>query len=174
MENKSSRQWLILLVVGLGGLLLGILCGALGGGAIGYMLGRRTSGGLGGGWQGCPEGMPCSPERQPSLEQPLPLRPATPRPGVLGGAVVAQVLAGTPAERAGLQVGDTIVAVDNEPVQSAAHLSTLIARKTPGDRVVLAVVRGSTELRIDVQLAQSPQNPTQGYLGVEVRDSPQR
>lgn len=174
MENKSSRQWLILLVVGLGGLLLGTLCGALGGGAIGYMLGRRAAGGIGGVWEGCPAAMPSWQERQLSPEETLPVRPATPRPGVLGGAVVAQVLAGTPAERAGLQVGDTIVAVDNEPVQSAAHLSRLIARKTPGDRVVLAVVRGSTELRINVQLAQSPQNPAQGYLGVEVRDSPQR
>jgi len=64
-------------------------------------------------------------------------------------AIVGQVVQGGPAERAGLQAGDRIVAVDGVPLQ---HWHELVAeiRNRPGARLALAVERGAA--RIDIAL----------------------
>ena len=54
-----------------------------------------------------------------------------------GGAVVAGVASGTPAEAAGLTQGDTITAIDNQPVDSAQTLSKLTGSHHPGDKVTV-------------------------------------
>lgn len=51
------------------------------------------------------------------------------------GATVAGVLPDTPAEKAGLQAGDVITAVDGQTVDSASHLTSLLGRHRPGDTV---------------------------------------
>lgn len=60
-----------------------------------------------------------------------------PGPDYGGGAPVADVLPGTPAARAGLQSGDTIVSVDGSNVESAERLSELLRTHRPGDRVTV-------------------------------------
>ena len=72
------------------------------------------------------------------------------------GAVVGQVVAGSPAENAGLQVGDVVSAVDGEAVDSAEKLSRLIRQHKPGDRVQLRSVRGTTEHSVTVVLGSRP------------------
>jgi len=72
------------------------------------------------------------------------------------GAVVGQVVAGSPAENAGLQVGDVVSAVDGEAVDSAEKLSRLIRQHKPGDRVQLRFVRGTTEHSVTVVLGSRP------------------
>jgi aminopeptidase N len=56
----------------------------------------------------------------------------------------------TPAENAGVQVGDVIVSLDGTPVPDKETLNRLMAAKRWGDEVVLAVKRGSEtkELRV--------------------------
>lgn len=67
-------------------------------------------------------------------------------PGMLGvsvvtpvggpaGAQVADVTAGSPADVAGLQIGDTITTVDGKGVSSATELTTLIRSHRTGDSV---------------------------------------
>lgn len=55
-----------------------------------------------------------------------------------------------PGERAGFRTGDTIVAVDGEPIGSAAAARRLGALE-PGDDVVFGVRRGTRELRLTVR-----------------------
>jgi len=55
-----------------------------------------------------------------------------------GGALLAGVISGTPAARAGLRAGDVITAVDGTVIASANGLGALIARRDPGDVVVVA------------------------------------
>lgn len=55
-----------------------------------------------------------------------------------GGAVVRQVLADTPARRAGLMSGDVITAVDGVPISSASTLSDVMDAHHPGDTVTLS------------------------------------
>ena len=57
------------------------------------------------------------------------------------GAVVAQVMEDSPAARAGLRVGDVIVAVNGEPVKNAAQLRNRIGLLRVGSRVTLEVIR---------------------------------
>ncbi|MBA2280206.1 MAG: PDZ domain-containing protein [Acidimicrobiia bacterium] len=54
------------------------------------------------------------------------------------GAVITEISAGTPAE-AVLQIGETLTAVDGQPVLLPADLGALITDRQPGDVVVLTI-----------------------------------
>jgi serine protease Do len=70
------------------------------------------------------------------------------------GAEISSVQANTPASQAGLQMGDVILAVDGQEVNGASELQSLLARRQPGERVRLRVVRQRRELDVTVQLGQ--------------------
>jgi putative serine protease PepD len=72
------------------------------------------------------------------------------------GAVVGQVVPGSPADSAGLQPGDVVVSFDGQPVDSAEKLRSLIRRHKPGDRVQLTFVRGSTGHTVTAALGSRP------------------
>lgn len=89
-----------------------------------------------------------------------------------GGATIVEVLPGSPAERAGLQAGDVIVAVDRQAVSPEADLATLIAVYEPGDRVTLAVQRsGGQDEKVRIKLGENPDNQGAAYLGVRYSSS---
>ena len=77
-----------------------------------------------------------------------PLTPDEKRSGDLEGVVVQDVAG--PAERAGVQPGDVIVAVNNTPVKSVAELTSLIAKS--GKAVALLVQRNDARIFIPVTL----------------------
>jgi S1-C subfamily serine protease len=58
------------------------------------------------------------------------------------GAYVAGIIAGGPAEAAGIQPGDTIVSVDGAAIASPSALSTALAGHGPGDSVRVGWVDG--------------------------------
>jgi len=58
-----------------------------------------------------------------------------------GGVTVSDVTAGSPAEQAGLKVGDTIISVDGKAVKNGDDLVSDIASRKPGTKVVLGFVR---------------------------------
>jgi serine protease Do len=72
----------------------------------------------------------------------------------VGGAEVKSVQPGTPAERAGLRMGDVIVALDGRPIRRASDLTVGLALHQPGDRVTLTVIRYGTRLEVEVELGQ--------------------
>jgi len=57
-----------------------------------------------------------------------------------GGAVIAGVVQGGPADDAGLAEGDTITAVDGHTISSPDALTELLGNERPGDEVSVAVV----------------------------------
>ncbi|HEX2222255.1 MAG TPA: trypsin-like peptidase domain-containing protein [Candidatus Limnocylindria bacterium] len=63
----------------------------------------------------------------------------------------------SPAQHAGLQEGDIIVAVDGEPVDEDHDLSTLILPHEPGDTITLRVLRESSTREVRVTLATLPE-----------------
>jgi S1-C subfamily serine protease len=73
------------------------------------------------------------------------------------GNVVLQVERGSPADRAGIQVEDFIVGIGGEPIRSSGDLLRLLRARRPGDRVPIAIVRGTQRLNVTVQLAEAPQ-----------------
>jgi serine protease Do len=74
--------------------------------------------------------------------------------GVLDGegALITEVVRDTPAEKAGLKVGDVIVQVDKGKVPSPSDVSSIIRDKQKGDKVVLVVVRDKTEKTITLEV----------------------
>jgi len=64
------------------------------------------------------------------------------------GVLVASVEKGSPAEKAGLEVGDIVTAVDGKTVDDGADLRRAVAGKHRGDSVRLDVTRGKSKQSI--------------------------
>jgi putative serine protease PepD len=73
-----------------------------------------------------------------------------------GGARVAEVRPGSPAERAGLQAGDVITAVDGAEVTGSADLQATIDAQRPGDTVSITYTRSGESGTLDVELGTRP------------------
>ena len=71
------------------------------------------------------------------------------------GALLAEIVPGSPAEEAGLEPGDVVVGIDGEPVAGAEDLVNAVAQHEPGDQVTLELADGSS---VEVELAERPQN----------------
>ena len=69
--------------------------------------------------------------------------------GVEHGAIVSRVESGSPAEGAGLQAGDVIVAVNRRRVRNAGELAA--ASEQAGSVLALNVVRGNARLFIVIR-----------------------
>ena len=87
------------------------------------------------------------------------------------GAVVLEVQADSPAEAAGLQADDLIVAVDDELLDEMGDLAGRIAEYVPGDRITLSLERDGEVMDLSVTLAQAPDDPQRAYLGITYRPS---
>ncbi len=64
---------------------------------------------------------------------------------------VVEVVAGSPAERAGLRAEDLIVEVDGEVVADVSDLQRLMVAERIGRRVEVAVIRGDRRLTVGLQ-----------------------
>lgn len=69
---------------------------------------------------------------------------------------VAEVRAGTPADQAGLQVGDVITAVDATKIATTSALQSAIDAKRPGDEVTVTFTRSGSEKTAKVKLGTRP------------------
>jgi len=78
------------------------------------------------------------------------------RLGASRGALVEDVTAGSPAERAGLKRYDVIVAVGGRAVVGTSELIRNIAAREPGSTVTLQVTREGRAQDVDVQLTERP------------------
>jgi len=72
------------------------------------------------------------------------------------GALVPQVESGSAADKAGIQAGDVIVAIDGQPIRKAHDLPIKVARHQPGDKVVLGVIRNGKSQKIPVVVEEMP------------------
>lgn len=70
------------------------------------------------------------------------------------GALVAQVIKGSPAESAGLAAGDVIVEFDGKPVGSAAGLPPLVGLTPAGESAQVVVLRDGKRKKIKVEIGQ--------------------
>jgi serine protease Do len=68
------------------------------------------------------------------------------------GALITEVMEGTPAEKAGLKAGDVIVQVDQEKVGSPGDVSSIIRNKEKGDKVELLVMREKAKKTISLEV----------------------
>lgn len=95
------------------------------------------------------------------------------------GALVAQVEASGPADRAGLKSGDVVLGVDGEPVVGSGDLPALLSQHAAGDSVLLEVWRDGKRVQLTARLEGSqrgeakaetaPAARTGGKLGLALR-----
>ncbi len=153
-----STRGTILLAVGM--LILGLALGVLTGGVAGFFIGQGTGAAIS--QSVPPTAIPASPN------QPTPFFPRglAPFANVAGGARIEEVEKDSPAEKAGIKVGDIITAVSSTKVDAEHSLSDLIQARKPGEKVDLAITRGAQTLTLTVELGASVQDSTKAYLGV--------
>lgn len=72
------------------------------------------------------------------------------------GVLITQIVSGSPADRAGLQVDDVIVEVEQKKVTDISGVSAAIATKRPGDVLRVVVVRGDQMITVNPTLAERP------------------
>ncbi len=68
------------------------------------------------------------------------------------GALIADVIPDSPANKAGLKRGDIIVGFNGEPVQESSELPRLVATMPPGTKVAVDIIRNGEPLSIPVEL----------------------
>ncbi|MFN3876669.1 MAG: PDZ domain-containing protein, partial [Flavobacteriales bacterium] len=75
------------------------------------------------------------------------------------GAVVTQVMDGSPAAKLGLKEGDIITEVDGKTVDGPAALTDLVRARQPGEEVKLAWLREGKAMKGAAQLAPRKADP---------------
>ena len=73
--------------------------------------------------------------------------------GAGSGVTISSVVAGSPADQAGLKVGDTIVAIDGKKVTKGSELVSDIAGRKPGSKVTLGFLRNGKQQDATVTIA---------------------
>nr|MBU6202613.1 trypsin-like peptidase domain-containing protein [Acidobacteriota bacterium] len=74
------------------------------------------------------------------------------------GSIIATVQPGSPAESAGIVVGDIVLAVDGEPVNGQAGLVAAIRDRSPGESISIELVRDGERLTVDATLVARPRD----------------
>ena len=75
------------------------------------------------------------------------------------GALVAEVMANTPAAKAGLKRGDVVTAVDGRRVETPRDLTRLVASAQPGTEVNLSILRAGQPIELSVILDRRAAQP---------------
>ncbi|MGQ0847977.1 MAG: YlbL family protein [Actinomycetota bacterium] len=81
------------------------------------------------------------------------------------GVVVAEIIEGLPAASV-LEVDDVIVSIDGEPVELPEQVGRLLTGKEPGSLIELNVLRGETELQLEVELSPRHDDPEVAMIGI--------
>ncbi|HEX7255186.1 MAG TPA: trypsin-like peptidase domain-containing protein [Gaiellaceae bacterium] len=74
-----------------------------------------------------------------------------------GAARLLNVVAGSPADDAGLRAGDVVIEVDGKAIETGDELRQAIDAKKPGDELELKVRRGGNERDVTVELGARPE-----------------
>ncbi len=72
----------------------------------------------------------------------------------VSGAYIASIEAGSPAQEAGLMIGDVVVALNGEEVGNSVELTTRLAQFDPGDDVTLTIIRDRQQRSVTVRLGE--------------------
>jgi serine protease Do len=73
------------------------------------------------------------------------------------GVAVAKVVDGSPADAAGLQTGDLIVTVDNQPATSSKQVQQLVRKHNPGETLAMTVQRNGETSPINITIGEYPE-----------------
>lgn len=72
------------------------------------------------------------------------------------GALIAQILTDSPAEKSGLENQDIIIEIEGEEVDNATQLKNLIASKRPYETIKVIIIRNGNKKSLNVRLGKRP------------------
>ncbi|MBC7368488.1 MAG: Do family serine endopeptidase [Undibacterium sp.] len=84
------------------------------------------------------------------------------------GVAITDVTPDGPAEKAGLQRTDVILAINDKPVTTLEGLRLVIAQMLPNSKVKIKLMRDSTERTLEVTLGRLAEKPNELLVGVNV------
>jgi membrane-associated protease RseP (regulator of RpoE activity) len=158
MSTRTDRGWLIPVGIIGGVVLLALACGI--GAAGGYLLGQRNA-------TRVSSVVPrIQITRVPGYKIPTPGIPQGIIPQLGSGVLITAVTPDSPADKAGVRVGDAIVAVDGTAVSPDRTLADMIGTHKPGDKVTIRISRNGREEELQVTLAAKEGEADKAYLGV--------
>lgn len=79
--------------------------------------------------------------------------------GIEEGALVLDVFPGSPAEAAGIEADDVIVALDGDPIESMDELVVAIRMHEVGESVTVTLIRDEERMTVETTLGERPDNP---------------
>jgi Do/DeqQ family serine protease len=82
------------------------------------------------------------------------------------GALVSQVVEGSPADKAGIRTGDVITSVNGQPVKSNSELRNTIGLRRVGDKVEIGLVRDGKPLRVTAVIADTASEANAGPASI--------
>jgi serine protease Do len=83
------------------------------------------------------------------------------------GALVSQIVKGSPAARAGLRIGDVIVRFGGKDATDSRGLRNLVAAAAPGSKVKLDVIRDGKPVAVTVTVEPQPAERIQASVAPE-------
>jgi serine protease Do len=78
------------------------------------------------------------------------------------GALVSEVLPGSPADKAGLQSGDVILELEGAAIEGLGSFRGSITLMKPGQQVTMKVRRDSKDITVKATISENPENEVQG------------
>ena len=75
------------------------------------------------------------------------------------GALIAGVMRGSPADKAGILPGDVLLAIDGKKVKDAENMLELIAALRPGDTGAFALRRDGKQIELRTAIGKRPKPP---------------
>lgn len=164
MEQDKQRLYVVIVAVGVLAISVSACFGAFAGGIVGYFGGRKASDQIAEHYLRLFREWG---DRQFEPEEPGPFPPErAPLVPMTGGALVTKVVGGSPADLAGIQPGDLILAVDRVRIEEENTLKRVIGGHQPGDEVEITLWSGIRERTVTVRLGEHPEEKKAAYLGV--------
>lgn len=157
--EKKNRTWLWILLAVLA-LLVSCALGAVAGGISGYFVAKKVA------RQPVEIALPTPEPPVAPFRTPMPTPPAK---RARLAAMVVNIVPNSPAEDAGLRLGDMIYAVNDETLTQERDLAAIIGQYKPGDKVTLHILRRGERQEVTVRLGENPDRPKAPWLGIEYR-----
>lgn len=80
------------------------------------------------------------------------------------GALVGEVIKGSPAEKAGFKQGDVIVEFNGKKVEDSGHLRNLAASTAVGSRITVEIIRNRKKKTLTVTVGELPKQAVAGQI----------
>jgi len=86
------------------------------------------------------------------------------------GVLIYNITPNSPAQNAGLQIGDAIIALNNTPIKNQIEFSSFLEKTKPNNTLIIKIERNLLQQEIIIKLAKHPYYQDRGFIGVSTID----